>query len=108
MRVDFTNLGMEPPENSNSGRASQTAGNRGGGSASAMNVAESGSPADRTTFSFSQARVQSLALQALALPEVRQEKVAVLRQAVAEGDYRVDSGKVADALTAEVARRLVG
>lgn len=105
MRVDFTNLGLEPPEKSKPGRAGQTGtaaaaatANRGAGS-----TADANACADRVRFSFDPARVHSLATQALAAPEVRQEKVAPLRQSVANGNYAVDSGKVADAIAAELA-----
>jgi flagellar biosynthesis anti-sigma factor FlgM len=42
--------------------------------------------------------VQALATEAAQLPEVGQEKVSALRQAVLGGDYRPDPEQVADAL----------
>jgi flagellar biosynthesis anti-sigma factor FlgM len=104
MRVDFTNLGLEPPEKSKPGRAGQTgtAANAAATPSGASSTADANAGVDRARFSFDQARVQSLARQALAAPEVRQEKVAPLQQAVANGNYAVDSGKVADAMAAEL------
>lgn len=98
MRVDFTNLGLEPPDKSKPGRAGQT------GTADTAGVSgnvSTGTTADRTRFSFDQTRVEALNAQALAAPEVRQAKVEPLQAAVAEGSYTVDSGKVAEAIVAE-------
>jgi flagellar biosynthesis anti-sigma factor FlgM len=103
MRVDFTNLGLEPPERSKPGRAGQT------GTSASVPVASDHSGADsqasagvdRARFSFDQARVASLEARALAAPEVRQEKVVPLQEAVANGNYSVDAHKVADAIAAE-------
>jgi negative regulator of flagellin synthesis FlgM len=46
--------------------------------------------------------VQALATEAAQLPEVRQERVSALRQAVQGGDYRLDPERVADALFAHL------
>ena len=102
MRVEFTNLGLEPPEKSKPGRAAQA-----GTAASPQVASESTSDdasagVDSARFSFDQARVASLETQALATPEVRQEKVTALQKAVENGDYTVDPGKVADAIAAEL------
>jgi negative regulator of flagellin synthesis FlgM len=104
MRVDFTNLGLETPEKSKAGRTGQT------GAASAADTASSAASSagnanagvDQTSLAFSHARVQSLATQALAAPEVRQEKVGPLQRAIANGNYSVDSGQVADAMAADL------
>jgi len=102
MRVEFTNFGLEPPEKSKPGRAAPA-----GTAASPPGAGENGSDqvsagADSTRFAFDQARVASLETQAMAAPEVRQEKVAALQQAVENGDYTVDPSKVADAIAAEI------
>jgi len=104
MRVDFTNFGLEPPENSKPGRAGQT------GTAPSVTSANDGDAkstdssagVDRARFSFDPVKVQSLAAQVLASPEVRQEKVVALQQTIANGDYSVDSNQVADAMAAEL------
>ncbi len=99
MRVDFTNVGLEA-EQAKTGRAGKTGTAAGAASANSGAGATSAS-VDQTSFSFDQTRVQTLASQALAAPEVRQEKVAPLQQAVASGDYQVDPTKVAEAIAAE-------
>jgi len=102
MRVEFTNLGLEQPEKSKPGRAAQT------GTAASPPVAgensndQASAGLDSTRFSFDQARVAALETQALAAPEVRQEKVAALQQAVDNGNYTVDPSKVADAIAADL------
>jgi len=102
MRVEFTNFGLEPPDKSKPGRAAQA-----GTAASPPVAGENGSDqtsagVDSTRFSFDQARVAWLETQAMAAPEMRQEKVAALQQAVDNGDYTVDPSKVADAIAAEL------
>lgn len=53
---------------------------------------------DRTTLSADSTSVNSLASQVLRSPEIRQEKVDAFRQAVASGQYQVDSTKIASAI----------
>jgi flagellar biosynthesis anti-sigma factor FlgM len=99
MRVDFTNFGFEAPEKSKTGRASQSG--TAASPTSARNAGASGAGADQTSFSFDPARVEALTNQALAAPEVRQEKVAPLQQAVANGEYAVDPVNVAAAIAGD-------
>ena len=103
MRIDFTNLGSEPPDKGKTGRTSQSSAAADIASAGTDNAATTNASgaADQTQLSFSQARVQSLEASVLAEPEVRQEKVMALQQSIATGNYAVDPGKVADAITAE-------
>jgi flagellar biosynthesis anti-sigma factor FlgM len=54
---------------------------------------------DRTTFH--SGSMQSLVGQALATPEVRQDKVDALRQAVNSGEYKIDPEKIVAGLIAE-------
>ncbi len=56
---------------------------------------------DRTTLAFDHANISSLVSQAVASPEVRQDKVDALRQAISSGQYKVDPGQVADAMLPE-------
>jgi negative regulator of flagellin synthesis FlgM len=56
---------------------------------------------DRTTLAFDHANISALVSQAVASPEVRQDKVDALRQAISSGEYKVDPGKVADAMLPE-------
>ncbi len=55
---------------------------------------------DRTTLSES-ASVASLVGQALSTPVVRQDKIDALRQSISSGNYTIDAGKIADAITRE-------
>jgi len=57
---------------------------------------------DQAQLSGSHAQVGALAAQAAQLPEVRQERVAALRQAVAGGSYRPQPEKTAGALVAHM------
>jgi len=104
MKVDFTNFGVDPPDKSSTSRA-EKAGNTGNGGASsaANSTSSSGAAAglDQTSFSFDQARVQSLQAQALAQPEIREAKVKTLQQSIDKGEYSVPASHVADALISE-------
>jgi len=57
-----------------------------------------GAAQDWTSFSDSNS-VRSLTSQALSSPEVRQGTVDALRQSVNSGQYKVDSAKIADAIS---------
>jgi len=111
MRVDLATLGVEPPENSKSGRAGQTGGAetaaataRPGSSGSTSGSTSNRAPGlDQASFSFDQARLQSLGAQVLAQPEIRANKVQVLQEAIARGDYSVPPSQVADALAHDLA-----
>jgi flagellar biosynthesis anti-sigma factor FlgM len=104
MRVEFTNLGMEPPDKAKPGRTGQS---RAAASApAAQESTKAGAQAsvavDRARLSFHQTRVATLEAKTLAWPEVRQERVAPLQQAIANGSYAVDAQKVADAMAADL------
>jgi flagellar biosynthesis anti-sigma factor FlgM len=53
---------------------------------------------DAATLSVDSARVNSLVAKALSVSEVRQDKVEALRQAVENGEYKVDPAKIAEAM----------
>jgi flagellar biosynthesis anti-sigma factor FlgM len=53
---------------------------------------------DQTELSGVHVQVAALAAQASQLPELREERVESLRQAISSGEYRTDCGKVASAL----------
>lgn len=105
MRVDFTNLGVEPPDKGKTGHAGRSGSTGDSTSVGTNNSAttDSSGVADQTQLSFGQARVQSLEASVHAAPEVRQERVAALQQSIATGNYAIDPAKVADAMTAEFA-----
>jgi len=93
MRVDLRTHGPEPPDKSKPGRASQTP----PPSAHESDAAR----VDQARFSFDQKRVQTLEAQAMAQPEVREQRVEALRQAIGKGEYAVSDSQVADAMIAE-------
>jgi len=53
---------------------------------------------DRATLSAGKANVETLATQVLNSPEIRQDKVEALRQAITSGQYKVDPGAIAEAM----------
>lgn len=60
---------------------------------------------DQAQLSGAHVQVQALAAQVLQLPEVRQEKVSALRQAILGGNYHPPAEQVADALIAHLAAK---
>jgi flagellar biosynthesis anti-sigma factor FlgM len=100
MRVDLTTFGLEPPEKSKTGRAQQTE----AAATGAAGIGATTTPAlDQANFSFDRTRVQSLAAQVLAQPEIRLAKVQPLQQAIGNGEYSVPPGLVANAIVSELA-----
>ena len=63
-----------------------------------------GAAQDWTSFHSDSNAVRSLTTQALSSPEVRQATVDALRQSVNSGQYQVDAGKIADAISASSGR----
>jgi flagellar biosynthesis anti-sigma factor FlgM len=55
--------------------------------------------ADRTTFH--SGSMQELVGQALAVPDVRQDKVDAVRQAISSGEYKIDPARIASGIIAE-------
>jgi|SRR5580698_7750097 negative regulator of flagellin synthesis FlgM len=53
---------------------------------------------DAATLSIDSARVNSLVAKALDSPQVREQKVEALRQAVQNGEYKVDPAQIAEAM----------
>ncbi|MGA7560800.1 MAG: flagellar biosynthesis anti-sigma factor FlgM [Terriglobales bacterium] len=106
MRVDFTTFGAEPPEQSKPDRAAQTNAAKTSaaktGASGASSSSSSASAVDQARFSFDPARVQSLATQVLAQPEIRQAKVDALQQAIGNGEYSVPASQVADAIVSDL------
>ena len=90
MRIDPNPVGQPVPESS-----------RGGNQKNASASSSAGSSAlgqDQAELSGAHTQVEALAAQAAQLPEVREERVHALRQAVQSGGYHVDAEKVADAI----------
>jgi|HubBroStandDraft_6_1064221.scaffolds.fasta_scaffold2179460_1 negative regulator of flagellin synthesis FlgM len=53
---------------------------------------------DTATLSVDSSAVNSLVAKALDAPDIRQDKVEALRQAVQSGEYKVDPAQIADAM----------
>jgi len=53
---------------------------------------------DAATLSIDGVRVNSLVAKALDAPELRQDKVEALRQAVHSGEYKIDPAQIAEAM----------
>lgn len=56
---------------------------------------------DRTTLTADAASVKALTSKAMTSSEVREEKVQALRQAVMNGDYKIEPEKIAEAMIRE-------
>jgi negative regulator of flagellin synthesis FlgM len=59
---------------------------------------------DKASFSVDASSISSLEAQALAAPEVRQDRVNALREAIRSGSYDVDPGQIAGAMLREAGR----
>ena len=94
MRVNPTTYGTEPVDKGKPDRARTSPANSEPGSATAV--------PDKAHFSFDQTRVSALKNQALAQPEVRQQRVDLLRQSLGKGEYSVTDTQLADAIIADV------
>jgi flagellar biosynthesis anti-sigma factor FlgM len=99
MRVDLSTYGLGPPEDKKTQRAGQ--------SLAAGQPASEAASLDQARFSFGQARVKALEAQVLAQPDVREQKVELLRQALGKGEYAVSDSQVADAMIADLGARSV-
>ncbi|MGA2425456.1 MAG: flagellar biosynthesis anti-sigma factor FlgM [Terriglobales bacterium] len=102
MRVDLTTFGVEPPENGKTGRAGQAGASGSTANSNAAGASDGASIGTPGLDSFDQTRVQSLAAQVLTQPEIREAKVQSLQQAIANGEYSVSPGQVADALVSDL------
>jgi negative regulator of flagellin synthesis FlgM len=58
---------------------------------------------DNASFSANAGEVSALEASVLAAPEVRQDKVASLRDAIRNGSYQIDPSQIADAMLNEAA-----
>lgn len=95
MRVDLLTHGPEPPDNNKASRAGQR---------TATPQTSEAAGTDQTHFSFDQARVQSLAAEVMAQPEIRGQKVGALRNLLVTGRYTVSDAQIAQAMVPERAR----
>ncbi len=99
MRIDLTNYGAESVDNSKRDRARAAP--------AADHGSETAVP-DQAHFSFDQPRVRALENQVLALPEVRQQRVDLLRQSVGKGEYSVSDNQLAAAIIADLTNGSAG
>jgi flagellar biosynthesis anti-sigma factor FlgM len=100
MRID-SNHGAQPLAENQA--ASQAANGAASAKAQSTAAAAAGSSAlgeDQAQLSGAHVQIQALVGQALQLPEVRQERVQALRQAVVAGKYQPSANDVAGALLA--------
>lgn len=94
MKVDLNGLtgstldGIKPPQRTPS-EAASAAGN------------EPAVVEDAATLSVDSARVNSLVAKALDATAVRQDKVEALRQAIQNGEYKLDAAQIAEAMIRE-------
>ncbi len=96
MRIDlFTTAGSQISSDLSSQQVGAQAGTQ--SAASSQGVSED----DRTTLTSDTASVSSLVSTALNTPEVRQDTVDSLRQAIGNGQYPVDPASVAAAMVGE-------
>jgi flagellar biosynthesis anti-sigma factor FlgM len=94
MRVDLKTYGTESTGNSKTDRTHATPAPSEQGNETVAH--------DQTHFSFDQTRVRALATQVLAQPEVRQQRVDLLRQSLGKGEYAVSENQIADAIIADL------
>jgi flagellar biosynthesis anti-sigma factor FlgM len=97
MRIDLQNGPQQAAETSLNPKDTTAA-----NSSTATQAQGLGFGEDQAQLSGAHVQVASLAAQALQLPEVREERVASLRQAVAGGHYRPLPEKVAHAVLAHM------
>jgi flagellar biosynthesis anti-sigma factor FlgM len=94
MRVDLKTYGTETTGNNKTDRTRATP--------SLGEQANETIAHDHTRFSFDHTRVRALANQVLAQPEVRQQRVDLLRQSLGKGEYAVSDNQIADAIIADL------
>jgi len=100
MRVDLRSLGVTPADEKRAERTTKAH--------DAEPPASEAASLDQARFSFDHARVKALTHEAMAQPEVRQQKVELLRQAIGKGEYAVNDGQIADAIIADLAAGSAG
>jgi negative regulator of flagellin synthesis FlgM len=64
-------------------------------------AASAASGEDRTTFSSDTQSLSSLVSTAMSSPDIREEKVASLQQAISSGTYKLDPGAIASSMIDE-------
>jgi flagellar biosynthesis anti-sigma factor FlgM len=92
MRIDLTNSA-----------ASQIAGEKQAQTVRGQDTVSSGagSTEDRTTFSSDKVSVGALVSTAMQSPDIREDKVTSLQQAISNGQYQIDPEKIAASMIDE-------
>ena len=91
MRIDLSQLTTSQMVNDHSQKVEQKP----------VGVPEMDGSEDRTTFKSDSASVSSLVSQAMNSPEIRQDRVDQLKQAISGGQYKLDPRAIADAMIDE-------
>ena len=86
MRIDLNNISLQGLERDDKTRKA------GSKAPSAPSVE------DKTSLSADTLSISSLEAQAMAAPQIRQDKVEALRQSIQNGDYKVEPDKIAQAI----------
>lgn len=80
----------------------ERSGSRSAASVNSQEAARSELGEDRAQLWETHRQTQALTVQALQLPEIRQEKVNALRQVVQDGSYQLNSDQIAEAVFARM------
>ena len=94
MRIDAA---LPLPENQPASKVANS-----GSSVQQNRSAPASSGQDQAQLSIDKTTIQSLTAQVARLPEVRQDRVDALRQAVSSGNYRVSDQQVSDAIGSDL------
>lgn len=94
MRVDLRSLGVTQADERKAERATKPQ--------DAERPSSDAVSVDKARFSFDQSRVSALTREVMAQPEVRQQRIELLRQAIGKGEYAVNDGQIADAIIADL------
>lgn len=88
---------LSPSENLQSEKVGSTGSSHPQGPAASTQTTQ-----DETQFSADSSRIDQLKAGLSSLPEVRQERVSALRQAIAQGTYQVTDQQLASAMYSEI------
>jgi flagellar biosynthesis anti-sigma factor FlgM len=107
MRIDFQYTPPAPSEGTGSAQNNAVANRSIAGGAQAVSAqAESTPGEDQASLSGAHVQIAALSAQASQLPEVREQRVQALRQAVESGQYRAEPQQVAGALVTHMIQNL--
>lgn len=95
MRIDFN---FEPQPSTESTRAQDSQRMQASAAGTAAGTAAGSAAEDQAQISGMHLQIQALAAQAAQLPEVREERVQSLRQAIQSGQYRASADQIASAV----------